>query len=185
VYPFEFRLSLTHALEGHVLTVETVVDNLGAEPMPFGLGYHPAFVWPLPGAEGKPHMVSLENAAEPGLSTLEGGLRNSGLFPSPFKGGHLVLDHALFADDALVFPEGAGDVLTYAAEGGPTLRFRFENLPNLALWTKPGAPFLCVEPWHGTAPMVGDGDALETRPFTMTLEPGGSARFAFSVEFPL
>lgn len=185
VYPFDFRLSLTHALEGHVLTLETVVDNLGAEPMPFGLGYHPAFVWPLPGAEGKPHMVSLENAAEPGLSTLDGGLRKPGLQPSPFREGHLVLDHALFADDALVFPEGAGDVLTYAAEGGPTLRFRFENLPNLALWTKPGAPFLCVEPWHGTAPMVDDGDALETRPFTMTLEPGGSARFAFSVEFPL
>jgi galactose mutarotase-like enzyme len=85
----------------------------------------------------------------------------------------------------MIFPEGAGDGLTYGGEGGPSLKFRFENLPNLALWTKPGAPFLCIEPWHGTAPEIGAGDDITARPYSLSLAPGGTARFAFSVEIPV
>lgn len=184
VYPFEFRLSLEHSLDGPSLTVAVTVENRGAEPMPFGCGFHPAFRWPLPGAEGKPHAVTLDNAAEPKRQPLEKGLLSQNRDPSPFEKGRLVLAHDLFKDDALVFPEGAGDGLSYAAEGGPALTFRFENLPNLALWTKPGAPFLCVEPWYGTAAEYGGSRELKDRPYTTTLGAGESRRFAFTVTVP-
>jgi galactose mutarotase-like enzyme len=184
VYPFDFRLALTHSLEGRVLTLTAEVTNSGAEPMPFGLGYHPAFVWPLPGAEGEPHTVTLDNGAEPALSRIDNGLRKPELLASPFHNGQLTLDHAMFVEDAMIFPDGAGAGLTYGAEGGPALKFQFDNLPNLALWTKPGAPFLCIEPWHGTAPITGQGDDIAKRPNSLTLAPGASARFAFSVEIP-
>jgi galactose mutarotase-like enzyme len=184
VYPFDFLLSLTHALDGRTLTVTAEVTNRDDGPLPFGIGFHPAFVWPLPGAAGRPHGVTLDNRAEPELVRLADGLRLPGRAPSPFKAGRLVLDHGLFADDAMIFPEGAGDGLTYGAEGGPSLAFRFDNLPNLALWTKPGAPFLCVEPWHGTAPETGAGDDIAKRPYAMSLPKDETARFAFSVEVP-
>ena len=184
VYPFDFRLSLEHSLDGPSLTVAVTVENRGAEPMPFGCGFHPAFRWPLPGAEGKPHAVTLDNAAEPKRQPLEKGLLSQTRDPSPFEKGRLVLAHDLFNDDALVFPEGAGDGLSYAAEGGPALTFRFGNLPNLALWTKPGAPFLCVEPWHGTAAEYGGSRELKDRPYTTTLGAGESRRFAFTVTVP-
>ena len=51
------------------------------------------------------------------------------------------------------------------------------NLPNFALWQKPGAPYLCLEPWHGTAPWNDQGDALETRNGGLVLPPGQSASF--------
>jgi galactose mutarotase-like enzyme len=184
VYPFDFLLSLTHSLAGRTLTVAADVTNTGSVPLPFGIGYHPAFAWPLPGAEGRPHVVQLDNGAEPALVRLENGLRLTEMRASPFTNGRLVLDHGLFVDDAMIFPEGAGDGLTYGPEGGPALTLSFENLPNLALWQKPGAPFLCVEPWHGTAPIIGAGDDISVRPYGMTLAPGQSARFAFSVEIP-
>src|SRR5690606_20303829 len=119
---------------------------------------------------------------EPGLVRLENGLARSGRLPSPFQKGRLMLDHAQFEADAMIFPEGAGSGLTYRAEDGPSLRFRFENLPNLALWTKPAAPFLCVEPWHGTAPETGAGDDLAARPYNVILPAGETSRFAFTVE---
>lgn len=184
-YPFEFRLSLEHRLEGNRLTVTAEVANLDSKPMPFGFGFHPAFRWPLPGGDGQDHIVRLDNGAEPALSRVEGGLRKPELLPSPFSKGELTLDHSMFEDDAMIFPEGAGDGLTYAAKNGPALKFRFENLPNLALWTKPGAPFLCVEPWHGTAPLAGAGDDIADRPYTITLTPGETARFALAVEIPV
>lgn len=182
VYPFEFLLAVTHTLDGRKLTVASEVENRDSRPMPFGLGYHPAFLWPLPGAEGRTHTIALENGADPALVRLEGGLINPEKLASPFKGGRLTLDHAMFEEDAMIFPEGAGDSLTYAAEGGPQLKFSFENLPNLALWQKPGAPFICIEPWHGTAAENGGSDDLAKRPYGLVLQPGEKARFAFTVE---
>lgn len=181
-YPFDFRLTLRHAVEGLRLTVTAEVTNTDSKPMPFGLGYHPAFAWPLPGAAGRDHFVELDNGGEPSLSRIDGGLRKPDLLPSPFKAGRLVLEHGYFEEDAMIFPEGAGAGLTYRADGGPGLRFTFENLPNLALWTKPGAPFLCVEPWHGTAPVIGASAEIAARPYSVELESGGSARFGFTVE---
>ncbi|AJY45678.1 aldose 1-epimerase family protein [Martelella endophytica] len=183
VYPFDFLLSVTHALDGSKLTVSVTVENQGGTPMPFGFGFHPAFLWPMPGMDaGHVHHVTLENGAEPAMIRLRDGLLDLTPLPSPFEDGVLPLKHSDFAADAMVFPEGAGDRLTFSAEDGPALHFAFENLPNLALWTKVGAPYVCIEPWHGMAAAHGKGPALEDRPYTQTLAPGKSARFSWSVE---
>ncbi|ARO26198.1 aldose 1-epimerase protein (plasmid) [Rhizobium sp. TAL182] len=182
IYPFDFLLAVEHAVEGRALTVTAEVSNRDQKAIPFGFGFHPAFAWPLPGASGRAHTVTLDNEGEPELVRLEGGLINPAPLPSPFDKGRVVLDHALFDQDAMIFPKGAGEGLLYGAEGGPTLRFHFENLPNLALWTKPGAPFICVEPWHGTAAEAGGSSELSRRPYTNILAPGASTRFAFTVE---
>ncbi|MBY3122244.1 aldose 1-epimerase family protein [Rhizobium laguerreae] len=184
VYPFEFQLAVVHAVEGRALTVTAEVTNRDWKAMPFGLGFHSAFAWPLPDASGRDHIVTLDNQGEPGLVRLQGGLINPAPLPSPFDGGRLVLDHAMFEQDAMIFPDGAGDGLSYGAEGGPTMQFHFENLPNLALWTKPGAPFLCIEPWHGTAAEAGSSSELSKRPSTTILAPGAVASFAFTVKIP-
>jgi galactose mutarotase-like enzyme len=188
VYPFDFRLAVEYALDDNRLTVSAEVQNRSAGIMPYGFGFHPAFLWPLPGAEGKPHRVRLDNGAEPELARLEYGLLGDDRLPSPFRGGELTLDHSMFDADAMIFPEGAGEGLTYAAEDGPELKFSFENLPNLALWSKPGVdpapPFLCIEPWHGTAAAVGSSGELSERPYGTLLPTGQMARYAWSVELP-
>jgi len=184
VYPFAFRLVVTYALEARKLTVSAEVENGDTRPMPFGFGFHPAFLWPLPGATGKAHTVTLDNGAEPAMLRLESGLVNPEKLASPFQAGRLVLDEAQFQADAMMFPQGAGTGLTYAAEGGPALTFAFENLPNLAIWQKPGAPFICIEPWHGTAAEHGGSDDLAKRPYSTILAAGHTARFAVSVEWP-
>ena len=59
----------------------------------------------------------------------------------------------------------------------------WSNLPNFGLWTKPGAPFVCLEPWHGMSALVGAGDAMLARPSTIVLEPGDTSRFELSAAF--
>jgi galactose mutarotase-like enzyme len=183
VYPFAFRLALTYALDGPTLTATAEVENRDSRPMPFGFGFHPAFVWPLPGADGRPHTITLGNGADPALVRIDGnGLVEPPRLPSPFDAGRLTLDSAMFQADAMIFPEGAGTALTYAAEDGPALSFRFDNLPNLALWQKPGAPYICIEPWHGMAAETGAPNDLAKRPYSVTLPAGEAARFSFSVD---
>ena len=182
VYPFDFRLTLEHRLDGRKLSVPATVENTGDTPLPFGIGFHPAFLWPLPGAENKPHAVTLDNGAEPGVVQLENGLIGKTLPTSPFEAGRLDLAHSLFDNDALIFPEGAGTGLTFGADGGPGLSFTFHNLPNIALWQKPGAPFLCIEPWHGMAAHAGGTAELVERPYTVALAAGDAMDFGFAVE---
>ena len=181
LYPFDFVLALTHRLVGRAVVVTAEVTNRDHRPMPFGIGFHPAFVWPLPGCAGLEHSVTLDNGGEPDLVRLSGGLVKPEKLPSPFAAGRLVLEHDLFADDAMLFPEGAGAGLTYAA-GDRAIHFTWENLPNFALWSKPGAGFVCLEPWHGTAAEVGGSDALEQRPYAEVLGPGATGRYSFRAE---
>ena len=183
-YPFDFRLELEHRLTGRVLTVTATVTNAGFESMPYGIGFHPAFLWPLPGATGLPHRITLENGKEPDLFRLKDGMLSPEKHLSPFIGGHLMLEHRQFEADAMIFPEGAGDGLTYDVAEGPALKFTFRNLPNLALWQKPGAPFICIEPWHGMAAHLDGSAELTERPFTAALAPGEKASYGFSVELP-
>ncbi|MBB4169403.1 aldose 1-epimerase family protein [Rhizobium sp. BK538] len=182
VFPFDFLLAVEHTLERRALTVAAEVTNRDRRPMPFGLGFHPAFLWPLPGAAGQDHVITLDNQGEPGLVRLENGLISPAKLASPFKAGRLVLDHGMFEQDAMIFPEDAGTGLRYGVQGGPTMHFSFENLPNLALWQKPGAPFICIEPWHGMAAQKNGSRELAKRPYSLTLPPGEIGRFAFTVE---
>lgn len=115
------------------------------------------------------------------MARLRDGLLTGTTAASPFRSGRLDLHPGLFDDGALVFPEDAGQGLRYGVSGGPGLRLAFENLPNLALWTKPGAPFLCIEPWHGMAAHEGAPPDIAARPGTMTLAPGETRRFAMSI----
>jgi galactose mutarotase-like enzyme len=181
VYPFEFSLVIEHRLEGRSVQVTAEVHNLDQRPMLYGIGFHPAFVWPLPGCEGQKHIVTLANKAEPLLVQLAEGLVKPGKLASPFVEGELVLHDDVFKADALIFPEGAGTALRYAADDR-AIRFTWDNLPNLAIWSRLGGQFVCLEPWHGTAAMVGGSDKLEERPFVEVLAPGASKRYGFKAE---
>ena len=181
VYPFEFVLSIEHSVVGSAVAVTAEVTNRDRRPMPYGIGFHPAFVWPLPGCEGLDHMIWLDNGASPPLARLVDGLVDPQPMPSPFVDGALLLERADFTGDTMIFLEGAGSGLIYGA-GDAAVQLRWENLPNLAFWTKDGAPFLCLEPWHGTAAAVGRGDGIEVRPSTVVLGPGETGRYRFVAE---
>ncbi|MDS9469217.1 aldose 1-epimerase family protein [Paracoccus sp. MBLB3053] len=182
-FPFSFRLSISFELDGCGLRCLARVANLGADPMPFQFGYHPAFCWPLPGAAGAPHRLIFEDGqplrmVHPGPD----GLLIDDQHPVPAEAGVIELDPRLFANGALVFPEAAGRAFTY--EGGEArMRMTTAGLPNFALWQKMGAPFLCLEPWQGMAPFPAQGAAIETRNYSLNLLPQEERQFAMNLAF--
>ncbi|WIY52355.1 aldose 1-epimerase family protein [Devosia sp. YIM 151766] len=182
MYPFDFQLDVEHRLDGRAVSVTAEVTNRDHRVMPYGIGFHPAFAWPLPGAAGQTHFVTLDNGGEPDLYRLSRGLVRPEALASPFVAGRLELEHRLFEDDAMVFRDGAGAGLRFGTDTGPALRFSWENLPNFAFWSKPGAGYICLEPWHGTAAEVGGSDDLAERPYSELLGPGATGRYGFRAE---
>ena len=181
-YPFAFALRITHQLDGPTLHVTAEVSNEDTRPMPFGFGFHPAFCWPLPHGSGTTHHVTFANGGTPEMRALEDGLLRPTPIDGPFVDGDLEVAEALFDKGALVFPNGA-DALRYGPKTGPALSFEFHNLPDLALWRPTGAPFLCIEPWHGTASYVGDSAHISERPNSITLASKKTVHFGYSVTY--
>ncbi|WP_210497082.1 aldose 1-epimerase family protein [Microvirga antarctica] len=183
-FPFAFALELAFALDGPTVLTTASISNTGSAPMPFCFGFHPGFVWPLPDSVGRAHQIRLEDGLSPAFIRADAnGLMLPELHPSPFHNGELALVHDLFATGALVFHEGAGKALWYGAVDRPGIRVAFADMPQLGLWTKPGAPFLCIEPWHGLPAPADRAEGLAERRGSMTLEPGRSISLAMSMTF--
>lgn len=181
-WPFEFRLDVRHALDGARLTTTAEVTNLSDEPMPTGFGFHPAFRWPLAGAGPRAaHVVRFAKAEPNPIRRLDAdGLLDPTPVPTPVVGDTLPLDDALFERDALIFDRPASRRLTFGA-GAVRLAVEFEGMPHLGVWTKPGAPFLCLEPWQGYADPTGFVGELAEKPGLLALAPNRTQRFAMSV----
>ena len=84
-------------------------------------------------------------------------------------------------DDALVWTAPESRSLRYGAPDGPQLEIGFPDMPTLAVWTKPGARFICIEPWQGHADPAGFTGEIWDKPGMLRLEPGERRAFAMSV----
>lgn len=179
-YPFAFRLDLAYEVQDATLRVTATVSNPGNVPLPCSFGFHPAFRWPLPGATGT-HEVAFEYEETAPIRRLAKGLIEAQTYPNPFVTGKLAPDAALFEHDALVFDQLKSRRATFGPAGGPTITVAFPDMPNFGLWSKPGAPFICLEPWQGFAsPADFDGEFAE-RPGVVCIAPGGERAFGMAI----
>ena len=182
-YPFAFRLEIAFAIEGATLAVEARVINTGDVLLPASFGFHPAFAWPLPyGEERAAHRITFE-ADEPDQlrEIAPDGLIAAATRPSPLDGRELLLRDALFTDDALVWDHVRSQRVTYGAAQGPVLNIAFPDTPKLGIWTKPGAAYVCVEPWHGIADPEGYEGEFRAKPGVFEVAPGDTQHIRMSV----
>lgn len=182
VYPFAFALDATYRLEEATLWIEIAVNNQDTRDMPASFGFHPAFAWPLPyGAPRAAHRILFDEPEFSGLRAIGEG----GIVPerrtSPVEGRTLALSDDLFTADALIWDQLASRGLLYGAQDGPQLRIRFPDTGLLGIWTKPGARFVCVEPWWGIADPAGFDGEIWDKPGIQRLAPGETRRFAMDV----
>ncbi len=164
VYPFHFQLQVHFEVSGPTLTVTTSVQNEGDTPMPASFGYHPAFRWPLPfGAARALHAIEFDLDEPAPIRRLDAaGLVTPVRYPTPIHARRLQLDDELFVNDVLILDAVRSRGVRYGADTGAGLAVKFPDTPYLGLWSKPGAPFICIEPWHGMADPVGfTGDFTE------------------------
>ncbi len=150
-YPFEFKLQLEYELDGNELKMNYSVENRSEVTMPFSIGAHPAFA-----IEDSFSDYSLQfNEAEEFVSyELENEQFSNSFRKINSENGQINLNYSLFEKDALVFKHLKSNELILLNKNKPVLSVQFEGFPYLGIWTKPNAPFLCIEPWCGLADNV-------------------------------
>lgn len=174
VYPFRFQLDVEFSLTGATLEVVSSVRNLGHEPMPASIGYHPGLRWPLPyGRPRAAHFIEFANDEAPSIRRLgTDGLLTAVRHPTPVSNRRLALDDALFRDDVVIFDDIRSRSVTYGADQGPRIRVDYPDAEYLGIWTKPGAEFICIEPWRGIADEAGTNGELATKLGVFSVAPG-------------
>jgi galactose mutarotase-like enzyme len=177
VYPFAFALALEYRLTANALAIAIEVANPGEKRAPYACGLHPGFRWPLGAAGRSGARVRFEKAERPEVPELApGGLVRATTRAIPLSGRDLPLSDALFELDALCFLDCNSRSLAFIDASGASITMEYGSFQHAALWTRPHAPFLCLEAWTGYSDTDGFTGDLSDKPGMRTLEPGDRAR---------
>jgi galactose mutarotase-like enzyme len=177
VYPFRFELAVRFELVGPTLSVTTSIRNMGDTDMPLSFGYHPGFRWPLPfGQPRESHFIEFEMEETAPIRRIDAaGLLMPERLPTPVSHRRLTLADGLFRDDVLIFDQVQSRSVIYGSGQGSRIQVSFPDAPYLGIWTKPGAHFICIEPWHGVTDRQGFSGDFSEKEGVFVL-PGGNAR---------
>ena len=176
VYPFRFYLGAEYRLEGKTLRVIHTVQNKGDELMYFSFGAHPAF-----NISVGDRVVFSEKEKLTTLLTNEYGYV-CGEKTLAENGDTLVIDEHIFDADALFFPNmKSASAKIVTKEGEEVLQITYGKVPYLGLWAKPGAPYVCIEPWFGICDNENVSGRLEEKPAILSLKPQEEFVFSYDV----
>ena len=180
-YPFPFLLRQHYTLEGRTLRIATEAQNTGEAPLYCNFGSHEAYAaggdftdWSVRFAKREDLVLTEQNAS---------GQLTGRRIPYADDVQALPLRPEMFANDSLLFAGLRSRAATLEYKGRPAVKVEFPDYPYLLLWTKPGAPYIAIEPWNGLPdPADADGN-LAHKPAILRLDPGESASGVHSITF--
>lgn len=183
-YPFRFVLRVQFILDAHCLHVRYLVHNPGQEDLPFALGSHPGFRLPPPRSGG--WTLAFSDQEEPLCYRLDGALLAREPEALALDGGRrIALTPELFDRDALIFKRiRSRHVRLQERNGRVRLSVDTGGAPSLGLWARPGADYVCIEPWHGHDDDAATCEELARKPGVVVLAPGATFQTAYAVCVP-
>lgn len=187
VYPFEFQLIVEYRmLENGIHVKNTVINPSKNNDLYYSIGAHPGFQLYSPLEDYSIEMEDSNGQTMTGNFSLERHLIQQGLYTGEtewvkFDNGRLALNHHLFQSDAIVFKnEGISSISIF--RGMELLvKLSCKTAPYWGIWTKPGAPFLCLEPWNGIADHVNHNFNFLEKEGVQKLPPQQSEVFEYQI----
>jgi galactose mutarotase-like enzyme len=153
-YPYKFELHVIYEIIGDTLTVTYKVKNIDDKIIYFGLGGHPAFNCDY--SNGEYEIVFSENEDKIVFLKLKNGLIDTEKAQNILQDNKIYLKEDTFDNDAVIMKNLKSNkvILQNHETNQKILEFDFTGFPYLALWSKKGAPFVCIEPWQNTADKI-------------------------------
>lgn len=160
-YPWDYELRVTYSLRGTAVEVAYEVKNTSESTMYFSIGSHEAYACP----EGiEDYDIIFPQNETLNAFELDGDLLLHRTYTLLKDARVLPLYEKYFTIDAPVFKDIKSRSATLRnRKTGRKITVEFPDCRYLLLWTKPGAGYICIEPWNGIPGMVDDGYAIEEK----------------------
>ena len=179
VYPYRFTLEMHYRLDGQRLYVSYTVTNRSDEPMPYSVGNHTAYRWPL--VEGdNPNSYFLRFEKPETLNSFSpfGWI-------APYLTGERIrpLSHDLYENGTRSFRDQKSEWFEYTgANCDFVVRMYRGSFPFVANWASPqsNANLVCLEP---SLSISSHGPTMFDREGIHTLPAGSSETVSYSLEF--
>lgn len=141
-YPFEFELLVAFELKGKSLVNTMTVINKTDGEMYFSIGAHPGFNCAIGDVIEfeQPETLETERIDSENLII-------DAKFPVIENSREIEITDDVFSKDALILSGIRSKKLRIKGEN--EIEFTFGDCPFLGIWAKPGAPYVCIEPWYG------------------------------------
>ena len=179
-FPFSFELKVTYTLIDNKLSVCHEVNNKSTDAMYFSLGAHPAF-----NCEIGDKLIFDKNET---LDTIKIDLVNSLRLPetTPLLRNEntITVTEDIFKEDALIMKGAKSENITLTSDKhNRKVKFSLGKAPYLGIWAKPGAPYVCIEPWFGVNDALGKKVDFSEKEDIISLEANEKFEFIWSAEF--
>ncbi len=177
-YPFKYVLDVEFKLDGKKLIVTHTVKNADEKTMYFSIGAHPGFnckIGDYIEFEENETLVCEKINTEALLDGIHYPTLNN---EKVFK-----ITADVFDADAHVLSGMKSDTLYLkTASGKELIKFNFGNPPHLGLWAKPGAEYVCIEPWYGINDAPVETPDFSQKRDIQKLAPNAEFLFPWSAE---
>ena len=171
-FPFSYELRITYILEDKTLKVKYDVKNCSDDTMYFSIGSHEGYYCP----EGiEEYDVILPEPETLYTSVLEGNVLGDEKALVIENSDRIALKYEYFTVDALVFKDlKAKSVILKNRNNGRAVKVNFPGCDYFLIWTKPDAPYICLEPWCGICDNKDTDKNFKTKEGILKIAVGGN-----------
>lgn len=178
-FPFDYELRVFFTLEEKNLKIDYSVINKTDKTMYFNIGSHEGYATP----EGiEDYDVLFPQNETLNAYVLYGNLLSNQQLPIIKEQNYLPLYDKYFTVDALVFKDLKSKSATLRnRKTGKAVRVDFPDAKYFLLWHKPGAGYMCVEPWNGLQDIVGSSYDITEKEGITALDSGKEFKYTHSI----
>ncbi len=186
-YPYDFSLYVTYKTYENELTTIYKVVNEGDSNMIFGIGGHPAFKIDQKALLNGEYYLEFEQEEEKVhfLYLIDGLIGTDYAKNILIYKRRIQIDKNTFDNDAIIIKNMTSHKISLKQRTGnkTLLTMDFEGFPYLGIWSKPGAPFICIEPWYSTADTLTSSGVFAQKSNMISLPPKKEFECKYTVEF--
>ena len=182
-YPYKFELKVIYEVIENTLNVTYQVKNIDDKEIYFGLGGHPAFNCNYSNGEYEIAFTEKEDKIE--FLNLKDGLIDIEKAENILNNNKIQLKENTFENDAIIMKNIKSNkvILQNNKTNKKILEFDFTGFPYLAIWSKKGAPFVCIEPWQNTADKIDSKGILKEKENIINLGQNKDFKCNFKIKF--
>lgn len=181
MYPFNFTFTVRYTLKADGVTVTYRVHNDSDTDMPFCIGAHPAFATPGDMTDYRLQFLKPETAAVPNYNLATGLHEEHNRRELMKDSTELQLSHEMFYEDVCYFDKINSRQVELLNKDNIGVRVDFPDFTSLGVWQAKDAPFLCIEPWCGSADFDDCTGVFAEKRGIEILPPDGGKAFTYSI----
>jgi len=189
MFPYDFELLVTYALNKKGLSIDYTVKNVDKEDFAFSLGAHPGFKVAVNDA-GDFDDYSLT------LTPVDGAIKQFDIDPVPFRDGDvsdldaaegdtIPLSHELLDDGLIILDNPEVQSVSLSSPNQKhSVTLKVADFPYVAIWSPEhkNAPFVCVEPFNGLPDEFGDPSDLFHKQGNVAVKARDQKQMGYQIE---